>query len=170
MTFSICALSSCWTFVIFINHLNSRQNLPLHLYYHFSILHYVKLNKIKKKIIITPSCVSKNAWSGVRTHAPEENSTLNCRLRPLGHPCLTYTFIFLLTSRHFYYTSYHALLIIHICQKGLRRESNPGHLYPKQVFYHWTTEPFCIFPFLFIYFLCSFMCTSSTLNLSFVSF
>ena len=30
----------------------------------------------------------KNARSGVRTHASEENSTLNCRLGPLGHPCL----------------------------------------------------------------------------------
>ena len=29
----------------------------------------------------------KNARSGVRTHASEENSTLNYRLRPLGHPC-----------------------------------------------------------------------------------
>ena len=29
----------------------------------------------------------KNARSGVRTHASEENSTLNCRLRPLGHSC-----------------------------------------------------------------------------------
>ena len=30
----------------------------------------------------------KNARGGVRTHASEENSTLNCRLGPLGHPCL----------------------------------------------------------------------------------
>ena len=29
----------------------------------------------------------KNARGGVRTHASEENSTLNCRLGPLGHPC-----------------------------------------------------------------------------------
>ena len=34
-------------------------------------------------------CVRKeNARSGVRTHASEENSTLNYRLRPLGHPCV----------------------------------------------------------------------------------
>ncbi len=30
----------------------------------------------------------QNARSGVRTHASEENSTLNYRLRPLGHPCI----------------------------------------------------------------------------------
>ena len=38
------------------------------------------LSKGKKK--------NQNARSGVRTHASEENSTLNCRLGPLGHPCL----------------------------------------------------------------------------------
>ncbi len=26
-------------------------------------------------------------------------------------------------------------------QKGLRRESNPGHPHPKRVFYHLTTKP-----------------------------
>ena len=31
---------------------------------------------------------NQNARGGVRTHASEENSTLNCRLGPLGHPCL----------------------------------------------------------------------------------
>ena len=28
----------------------------------------------------------KNDWSGIRTHASEETSALNWRLRPLGHP------------------------------------------------------------------------------------
>ena len=26
-------------------------------------------------------------------------------------------------------------------KKGLRRESNPGHLHPKQILYHLTTKP-----------------------------
>ena len=38
-----------------------------------------------------------------------------------------------------------------IINKGLRRESNPGHLHPKQVFYLWTTKPLLIL-FFFINF------------------
>ena len=41
---------------------------------------YIELNDKRYK--------KENARSGVRTHASEENSTLNCRLGPLGHPCL----------------------------------------------------------------------------------
>ena len=32
---------------------------------------------------------AKNDWSGIRTHASEETSALNWRLRPLGHPTVS---------------------------------------------------------------------------------
>ena len=34
--------------------------------------------------------------------------------------------------------------ILFSVQKGLRRESNPGHPHPKRVFYHLTTKPFLL--------------------------
>ena len=42
------------------------------------LLSHARVRKQKTK--------SKNDWSGIRTHASEETSALNWRLRPLGHP------------------------------------------------------------------------------------
>ena len=51
---------------------------------------------------------------------------------------LTYPFFF----------SFSPFFLSVFSQKGLRRESNPGHPHPKRVFYHLTTKPFYSFFFL----------------------
>ena len=62
-------------------HLSRKQkvkgSIPL-IAFHFFFIRAKKAGRKKRQ----------NARSGVRTHASEENSTLNYRLRPLGHPCL----------------------------------------------------------------------------------
>ena len=56
---------------------NNFRNRLFHISYSFPFV-YKRVVWCKKK--------QKNDWSGIRTHASEETSALNWRLRPLGHP------------------------------------------------------------------------------------
>ena len=69
---------------------------------------------------------------------------------------LTYPFFF----------SFSPFFLSVFSQKGLRRESNPGHPHPKRVFYHLTTKPWYYSVLLFIMLLPGLYFFSLTITIS----
>ena len=58
------------------------------------LVHFEKQKKKRARWPAQKPREKKNDWSGIRTHASEETSALNWRLRPLGHPTVQMVILF----------------------------------------------------------------------------